>query len=75
MNLPGDVAVPHPAPRYDGNRIRAMVDAFEVSAQLDTRRGWSARPSLMGLEEVMDRTLALELNQLAQPGFPTLGVP
>jgi len=39
MNLPGDVAVPHPAPRYDGNWIRTVVDTFEVSAHLDARHG------------------------------------
>ena len=35
MNLPGDMAVSHSAPRYDGNRIRIVVDTFEVSAHLD----------------------------------------
>lgn len=39
MNLPGYVAVSHPAPRYDGNWIRIVVDTFEVSAHLDAQHG------------------------------------
>jgi len=75
MNLPGDVAVPHPAPRYDGNWIRIVVDTFEVSAHLYAKRGLSIRQGLRESGETMGCILTLELNKLAQARFPTLGVP
>ena len=34
VNLSGDVAVPHSAPGHGGDRIRIVVDAFEVPVHL-----------------------------------------
>lgn len=34
MNLSTDVAVSHPASRHDGDRVRIVVYAFEVSVHL-----------------------------------------
>jgi hypothetical protein len=34
VNLSADVAITHPAPGHDGDRIRIVVYAFEVSVHL-----------------------------------------
>ena len=77
MNLPTDVAIPHPAPRHDGYRIQIVVNTFEVPVYLSvlTPRERLVQPGLREPGKVRLCVLALELNQFAQAGFPTLGVP
>ena len=67
------MAISHAAPRNDGNWIRIVVDAFEVSVHLLTHYAMSDQPNRVSGRK--DGIFTLELNQLAQAGFPTLGVP
>jgi hypothetical protein len=70
VDLSCDVAVSHPSPRYDRYGIQVVVYAVEVPVHL--RKKQVISPT--GTADVY-HALALELNQFAHAGFPTLGVP
>ena len=76
VNLSSDVAVTHPASRHDRDRIRIVVNTFEVSVHLYMYNAMSDQfHRVSGTGKVTCCTLTLESNQLAQVGFPTLGFP
>ena len=73
VDLSSDVAVSHPAAGHDGDWVQIMVDTVEVPVHLDKKQKVASGQSDWSLGKY--RVLALELNQLAHAGFPTLGVP
>ena len=63
VDLSNDVAVPHPEPRDDGDRIITVVDPFEVSVHLHTQRHErSSISSNRGTEEsgILETRLGVE---------------